>query len=61
MSAIISVTRITDGEEGISYGFECEELLKADGWIKANCANTQGVRILLDKYKELELVRNGNR
>lgn len=61
MSAIISVTRITDGKDDITYGFECEEALKADGWIKANSANTHGVRILLDRHKEMEKVRNGNR
>lgn len=60
MSAIISVTRITDDRDDITYGFECEEILRADGWVKAGCANTAGVRILLNKYKELEKA-NGNR
>ena len=60
MSLHITATRITDGKEGFSYGFECEEALKADGWIKANCANTQGVSILLARHKELETA-NGNR
>lgn len=61
MSAHISVTRITDNKDDIvTYGFECEEALKADGWIKAGCANTEGVRILLTRHKELEQA-NGNR
>lgn len=60
MSAHITVTRITDNKENITYGFECEEILKADGWIRTGCANTEGVRILLTRHKELEQA-NGNR